>query len=98
MEQDRKSTPLKSLQGKIWQAGYASGELRGKARTAIELCTAAGVVGVLELLQQGKLPARGFVRQEQVPLRDFLATRVGHHYAHLDGHAPTPAENEAAHA
>ncbi|MFC5605695.1 saccharopine dehydrogenase family protein [Variovorax soli] len=74
------------------------GELRGKARTAIELCTAAGVVGVLELLQQGKLPARGFVRQEQVPLRDFLATRVGHHYAHLDGHAPTPAENEAAQA
>lgn len=24
---DRKSTPLKTLQGKIWQAGYASGEL-----------------------------------------------------------------------
>lgn len=24
---DRKSTPLKSLQGKIWQAGYESGEL-----------------------------------------------------------------------
>lgn len=30
MEQDRKSTPLKSLQGRIWQAGYASGELRGQ--------------------------------------------------------------------
>ncbi len=30
MEQDRKSTPLKSLQGKIWQAGYESGELRGE--------------------------------------------------------------------
>lgn len=25
---DRKSTPLKSIQGKIWQAGYESGELR----------------------------------------------------------------------
>ena len=25
---DRKSTPLKSLQGKIWQAGYESGELQ----------------------------------------------------------------------
>ncbi len=30
MEQDRKSTPLKSLQGKIWQAGYEGGELRGE--------------------------------------------------------------------
>jgi enolase-phosphatase E1 len=27
-DQDRKSTPLKSIQGKIWQAGYESGELR----------------------------------------------------------------------
>jgi len=30
MDHDRKVTPLKSLQGKIWQAGYASGELRGQ--------------------------------------------------------------------
>jgi len=27
---DRKSTPLKSLQGKIWQKGYENGELRGE--------------------------------------------------------------------
>jgi enolase-phosphatase E1 len=30
MDQDRKSTPLKSLQGKIWKAGYLSGELQSK--------------------------------------------------------------------
>ncbi len=30
MDRDRKSTPLKSLQGRIWQAGYTSGELRGQ--------------------------------------------------------------------
>jgi enolase-phosphatase E1 len=29
MEQDRKSTALKSLQGKIWKAGFESGELTG---------------------------------------------------------------------
>ncbi|WP_263260911.1 acireductone synthase [Pseudomonas sp. RIT-PI-S] len=29
MQEDRKSTPLKALQGKVWQQGYASGELRG---------------------------------------------------------------------
>jgi enolase-phosphatase E1 len=27
---DRKSTPLKSLQGKIWEEGYQSGQLRGQ--------------------------------------------------------------------
>lgn len=27
IETDRKSTPLKSLQGKVWQAGYESGEI-----------------------------------------------------------------------
>ena len=30
MDRDRKSTGLKSLQGKIWEAGYRSGELRGE--------------------------------------------------------------------
>jgi len=30
MERDRKSMPLKSLQGKIWEEGYRSGELRGQ--------------------------------------------------------------------
>jgi enolase-phosphatase E1 len=29
MDQDRKSTPLKSLQGMIWENGYQRGELRG---------------------------------------------------------------------
>jgi enolase-phosphatase E1 len=30
MASDRKATGLKSLQGRIWQAGYESGELRGQ--------------------------------------------------------------------
>jgi enolase-phosphatase E1 len=30
MDQDRKATPLKSLQGKIWQAGYIAGELHSQ--------------------------------------------------------------------
>lgn len=29
MDRDSKATPLKSLQGKIWAEGYASGDLRG---------------------------------------------------------------------
>jgi enolase-phosphatase E1 len=30
MDRDRKSTGLKSLQGRIWEAGYRNGELRGQ--------------------------------------------------------------------
>jgi enolase-phosphatase E1 len=30
MDEDRKSTGLKSLQGKIWEEGYRSGELKGE--------------------------------------------------------------------
>ncbi|MET3515140.1 saccharopine dehydrogenase-like NADP-dependent oxidoreductase [Pseudacidovorax sp. 1753] len=57
--------------------------LRGKPRTAIELTTAAGVVGVFELLLKGQLPQRGFVGQEHVPLGAFLDTKVGHYYRSL---------------
>jgi enolase-phosphatase E1 len=31
MDRDRKSTGLKSLQGRIWEVGYRAGELRGRA-------------------------------------------------------------------
>lgn len=59
------------------------GPLRGQERTAIELTTAAGVVGVFELLREGRLPRTGFVGQEQVSLEAFLGTKVGHYYAGL---------------
>jgi saccharopine dehydrogenase-like NADP-dependent oxidoreductase len=57
--------------------------LRGVERTAIELTTAAGVCGVFELLLEGGLPSQGFVRQEQVALSDFLATKAGACYRAL---------------
>ena len=54
--------------------------LRGVHRTAIELTTAAGVVGAFELLREGTLPADGFVGQEEVSMPAFLRTRVGHYF------------------
>lgn len=57
--------------------------LRGVERTAIELTTAAGICGVFELLLDGKLPARGFVGQEEIGLTNFLATKPGAYYAPL---------------
>jgi saccharopine dehydrogenase-like NADP-dependent oxidoreductase len=35
---------------------------------------------VLDMFREGKLPQRGFVRQEQVSLREFLANRFGQLY------------------
>jgi len=44
---------------------------------AIQLTTAAGCVAMVELFLAGKLPGRGFVRQEDASLADFLSTRQG---------------------
>lgn len=44
---------------------------------AIQLTTAAGCVAMVELFLSGKLPAKGFVRQEDAYLSDFLSTREG---------------------
>lgn len=71
------------LEQETRSARIHGGRLRGVERTAIELATASGVVGVLELLRKGRLPSRGFVGQEQVALGEFLATRVGGCYGAL---------------
>ena len=48
---------------------------------AIQITTAAGITAVLDIHRSGKLPKSGFVRQEDVPLKDFLANRFGRYYA-----------------
>jgi saccharopine dehydrogenase-like NADP-dependent oxidoreductase len=49
--------------------------------SAIQITTAAGICAMVDLMRAGKLPARGFVCQEQARLPDFLANRFGRHYA-----------------
>ena len=48
--------------------------------SAIQITTAAGVCTVLDLHVSGKLPPSGFVRQEEVDYREFLANRFGKRY------------------
>jgi saccharopine dehydrogenase-like NADP-dependent oxidoreductase len=55
-------------------------EFAGQWRTAIALTTAASICAVLELLVAGKLPQRGLVKQEDIPLAAFLANRFGSVY------------------
>ncbi len=56
---------------------YRPREIAGAVRTSIAWTTAAGAVGMVELLAQGALPACGFICQEEVPLGLFLQTSAG---------------------
>ncbi len=61
--------------------GYRPVEVAGRRRTAIAWTTAASVVAVIEMVREGSLPARGFLRQEDIPLARFLETPTGRLYA-----------------
>lgn len=52
-------------------------DFMGAPRTAIQLTTAGSICAVLDLLSEGKIPAKGFVRQEDIALDAFLANRFG---------------------
>lgn len=71
--------------GRLVQDTYAhkvySQLVDGVMRSAIQITTAAGICTVLDLLASGTLPTRGFVRQEDIALKDFLANRFGCAYA-----------------
>ena len=72
-------------EGRLMQETYAhkvySQLLGGTLRSAIQVTTAAGICTALDLLAGGCLPARGFIRQEDMALADFLANRFGAVYA-----------------
>lgn len=71
--------------GQLVQESYAhkiySQTINGKLWSAIQITTAAGICTVLDLLAQGKLPQRGFVKQEDVQFQDFINNRFGRYYA-----------------
>ncbi len=48
--------------------------------SAIQITTAAGICAAVDLFREGRLPQRGFIRQEQVALPDFLSNRFGRAY------------------
>jgi saccharopine dehydrogenase-like NADP-dependent oxidoreductase len=74
--------------GRLMQETYArkiyAQVLAGKLRSGIQVTTAASACTMLDLLAHGRLPQRGFVRQEDVSLDDFLANRFGSVYGQAD--------------
>jgi saccharopine dehydrogenase-like NADP-dependent oxidoreductase len=73
------------LGGRYTQTSYVKkvyGDEEGAEKWGgIQLTTAAGICGVLDLHAQGVIKQRGFVRQEEVPFEAFLENRFGRTYA-----------------
>ena len=53
------------------------GTVMDRQDSAIQSASAAALCVMVDLLREGKLPAKGYVRQEDVALKDFLDNRFG---------------------
>lgn len=53
----------------------------GTSNTAIAWTTAGSVAAVIEMVRNGSLPSSGLLKQEDIPLDDFLATPTGRLFA-----------------
>jgi saccharopine dehydrogenase-like NADP-dependent oxidoreductase len=49
----------------------------GARRTAIAWTTSSSAVSVIEMVRDGTLPTKGFLKQEAIPLAPFLKTTTG---------------------
>ncbi|WP_426240357.1 saccharopine dehydrogenase C-terminal domain-containing protein [Pararhizobium sp. DWP1-1-3] len=71
-------------EGRLVQETYAnkvySAVVAGRMMSAIQITTASSICAVLDMLAKGELPAKGFIRQEEIGLDAFLKSRFGHHY------------------
>jgi saccharopine dehydrogenase-like NADP-dependent oxidoreductase len=72
-------------EGRLTQESYAkkiyAQKVGDRLMSAIQVTTACGICAMTDLLATGKLPQKGFVRQEECNLSDFLANRFGKYYA-----------------
>jgi len=84
--------------GHLVQETYANriyaGEVGGRLLSAIQITTASSICAVLDLLAEGRLPAKGFVRQEEIGLAEFLGNRFGRAYAQAETRTGSAAAEE----
>jgi len=69
------------LQRREFVRAYRPIRLAGAMQTAIAWTTSASVVAVIEMVRDGMLPQRGFLKQEEIPLDRFLTTPTGRLFA-----------------
>lgn len=59
---------------------YYPQEIAGEMWRAISWTTACSICSVIEMVAKGDLPQKGFLKQEDIPLDKFLATKNGAYY------------------
>jgi saccharopine dehydrogenase-like NADP-dependent oxidoreductase len=64
----------------VYCKAFRPEHIRGRTYTAIEYTTACGVLAMVELYLDGKLPKEGYVTQESVDYKDVLGTKFGRFY------------------
>ena len=73
------------VDGRLTQESYAkkiySQTVGNRLMSAIQVTTACGICAMTDLLVEGKLPQKGFVKQEEASLADFVNNRFGRYYA-----------------
>jgi saccharopine dehydrogenase-like NADP-dependent oxidoreductase len=71
--------------GRLTQESYAkkiyAQTVGERLMSAIQITTACGICAMTDLLVQGKLPQKGFVKQEEATFSDFINNRFGRYYA-----------------
>ncbi|AXY73268.1 L-lysine dehydrogenase [Paraflavitalea soli] len=71
----------KELKREEFYRAYHPRDINGRNWRAISWTTAASVAAVVEMVATGSLPNKGFVKQEDIALDAFYATRWGRLYA-----------------
>ncbi|MEM7807554.1 MAG: saccharopine dehydrogenase C-terminal domain-containing protein [Planctomycetota bacterium] len=79
-------TAIGEIDGQLMQMTDARkvyhGDFRGLDLSGIQITTASAICAVLDLIREDKLATKkGFVKQEEIALEDFLANRFGQCYA-----------------
>ena len=78
-------TAIGKRDGRLTESVYAKTvyhqQIASENWSGIQITTAAGVCGVLDLLFEGELPQQGLVKMEDVDYTKFIANRFGSYYA-----------------
>jgi saccharopine dehydrogenase-like NADP-dependent oxidoreductase len=59
---------------------YYPVEIAGRKWRAISWTTAASICAIVEMVSNGSIPGKGFLKQEEIHLSEFLKTRNGRLY------------------
>ena len=74
--------------GKLLRSEYYKAfsplEIEGKKWRAISWTTAASIAAVVEMVNDGNLPQKGFIKQEEISYEDFIKTDSGGMYLKFD--------------